>query len=150
MKSKRHQRLLDIIRTNVIETQEQLAEMLATDGIMVTQATISRDIKELRLIKIPIGDGRYKYSVPAERDILDINKRLERLFKDSVANVEDSENIVVIKTAKGAAQGVAAIMDDLEWPEVLGSIAGDDTIFLVIKPADQVTTVMARLNKLRN
>ena len=98
MKSKRHQRLLDIIRTNVIETQEQLAEMLAIDGIMVTQATISRDIKELRLIKIPIGDGRYKYSVPAERDILDINKRLERLFKDSVANVEDSENIVVIKT----------------------------------------------------
>ena len=149
MKSRRHQKLLEAIRSNIIETQEQLADYLANEGLSVTQATISRDIKELRLMKVPIGNGKYKYSVPAERDVVDINKRIERLFKDSVVSVEDSDSLIVVKTIKGAAMGVAAMADDLEWPEILGSIAGDDTIFLVIKPITAVVDVLARLNKLR-
>ena len=149
MKSRRHQKLLEAIRSNIIETQEQLADYLANEGLSVTQATISRDIKELRLMKVPIGNGKYKYSVPAERDVVDINKRIERLFKDSVVSVEDSDSLIVVKTIKGAAMGVAAMTDDLEWPEILGSIAGDDTIFLVIKPITAVVDVLARLNKLR-
>jgi transcriptional regulator of arginine metabolism len=149
VKARRHQRILDIIRVQPIKTQEELADELAREGISVTQATISRDIKELRLIKAPVGDGTYRYTIPADRSIEDINKRVRRIFHEVAISIEDSENIIVIKTLEGAAQAVAAVLDDLAWSEVVGSLAGDDTILLVIKPAQRAHEVMARLNRFR-
>jgi len=149
VKARRHQRILDIVRSKPIQTQEDLSAELAREGMSVTQATISRDIKELRLIKAPVGDGSYRYTVPVDRNIDDINRRIERVFREAVISVEDSDNIVVIKTLEGAAQAVGAIVDDLDWPEVVGSLAGDDTIFVVVKPADKTLEIMARFNKFR-
>jgi transcriptional regulator of arginine metabolism len=149
VKARRHQRILDILRSKPIQTQEDLSAELAREGMSVTQATISRDIKELRLIKAPVGDGSYRYTVPVDRNIDDINRRIERVFREAVISVEDSDNIVVIKTLEGAAQAVGAIVDDLDWPEVVGSLAGDDTIFVVVKPADRTLEIMARFNKFR-
>lgn len=148
MKTQRQQKLLEIIRGDTIETQVQLAEALAQEDFIVTQATISRDIKELKLIKIQAEEGKYKYAVRAHSDVLEINNRIERLFKETVISIEDSGNIIVLKTIKGAAMGVAAMMDDLEWTEVLGSIAGDDTIFLAIKPPKEVVNILSKLNRL--
>jgi len=149
VKARRHQRILDILRSKPIQTQEDLSAELAREGMSVTQATISRDIKELRLIKAPVGDGSYRYTVPVDRNIDDINRRIERVFREAVISVEDSDNIVVIKTLEGAAQAIGAIVDDLDWPEVVGSLAGDDTIFAVVKPADKALEIMARFNKFR-
>ena len=149
VKARRHQRILDILRSKPIQTQEDLSAELAREGMSVTQATISRDIKELRLIKAPVGDGSYRYTVPVDRNIDDINRRIERVFREAVISVEDSDNIVVIKTLEGAAQAIGAIVDDLDWPEVVGSLAGDDTIFVVVKPADKALEIMARFNKFR-
>ena len=87
--------------------------------------------------------------MPPERSVEDINRRIERVFTETVVSIEDSGNIVVIKTVKGAAQVVAAIIDDLDWPEMVGTIAGDDTIFAVVKPEDRTHDVMARLNRFR-
>ncbi len=149
VKARRHQRILDIVRSKPIQTQEDLAEELAREGIAVTQATISRDIKELRLVKAPAGDGSYRYTVPVDRNIEDINRRIERVFREAVISIEDSDNIVVVKTLEGAAQAVGAIIDDLDWPEIVGSLAGDDTIFTVVKPAERAVDIMARFNKFR-
>ena len=149
VKARRHQRILDIVRSKPIQTQEDLSTELAREGMSVTQATISRDIKELGLIKAPVGDGSYRYTVPVDRNIEDINRRIERVFREAVISVEDSDNIVVIKTLEGAAQAIGAIVDDLDWPEVVGSLAGDDTIFVVVKPADKALEIMARFNKFR-
>ena len=149
VKARRHQRILDIVRSKPIQTQEDLSAELAREGMSVTQATISRDIKELRLIKAPVGDGSYRYTVPVDRNIEDINRLIERVFREAVISVEDSDNIVVIKTLEGAAQAIGAIVDDLDWPEVVGSLAGDDTIFIVVKPAARVPEIMARFNKFR-
>ena len=149
MKARRHQRILDIVRSKPIQTQEDLSAELAREGMSVTQATISRDIKELRLIKAPVGDGSYRYTVPVDRNIDDINRRIERVFREAVISVEDSDNIVVVKTLEGAAQAIGAIVDDLDWPEIVGSLAGDDTIFVVVKPADKAPEIMARFNKFR-
>jgi len=149
VKARRHQRILDIVRSKPIQTQEDLSAELAREGMSVTQATISRDIKELRLVKAPVGDGSYRYTVPVDRNIDDINRRIERVFREAVISVEDSDNIVVIKTLAGAAQAIGAIVDDLDWPEVVGSLAGDDTIFVVVKPADKALEIMARFNKFR-
>ena len=149
VKARRHQRILDIVRSKPIQTQEDLSAELAREGMSVTQATISRDIKELRLIKAPVGDGSYRYTVPVDRNIDDINRRIERVFREAVISVEDSDNIVVIRTLEGAAQAIGAIVDDLDWPEVVGSLAGDDTIFVVVKPAEKALEIMARFNKFR-
>jgi len=149
VKARRHQRILDIVRSKPIQTQEDLSAELAREGMSVTQATISRDIKELRLIKAPVGDGSYRYTVPVDRNIEDINRRIERVFREAVISVEDSDNIVVVKTLEGAAQAIGAIVDDLDWPEIVGSLAGDDTIFVVVKPADKAPEIMARFNKFR-
>lgn len=150
MKTNRHLQILELIEENEIETQEELAVCLKEKGIDVTQATVSRDIKELNLIKVPSTGGRYKYSLPYERSFGNALERLERMFKDAVLHVEDSENIIVIKMLPGTAQGLASIIDGLKWREILGTVAGDDTIFLVIKPKEAVAEVKQRfIEKMR-
>lgn len=149
MKHRRHQKILELIRTHVVETQEQLAKLLEADGIEVTQATVSRDLKELELVKGPASNGRYKYTAPEERNLENLNKRVERVMKDDVVSIQDSENLLMIKTVIGAAHAVAAVLDELNWREVLGTIAGDDSILMVVKPKEAVEEVLRKLETLR-
>lgn len=148
-KAERQRLILEIIAGTAVETQEQLADSLRLEGVPVTQATVSRDIRELRLTKLPTGDGQYRYVIPQDRAVGDTVKRAKRMFRDFVTNTVDSGNLIVVKTLPGAAQGVAAAIDGLELSEVVGTIAGDDTILLVVKPVDAVEEVMARLKRLK-
>jgi len=147
-KAARHARIRDIIGRQAIETQDELAEALRQTHIDVTQATVSRDIKELMLIKVPIGDGRYRYAYPASKDALFSNKRMERLFQDSVTGMDFSENIIVVKTLPGTANAVASALDHAGWPDILGTVAGDDSILVVVKPKEAARTVMKKLEAL--
>lgn len=147
MKSKRQKQILEIIEQEEVETQEELAERLRERETDVTQATVSRDIKDLHLIKVPSGDGRYKYSLPLDRGIANTGERLERMLKDSVLYIDHSENLIVVKMLPGTAQGLASIIDNLRWKEIIGTVAGDDTILLVIKPKEAVEELMLRLKE---
>ena len=148
MKSIRHTRIKDIIENKVIETQEELAEELRKKSIDVTQATVSRDIKELMLIKLPTGDGRYRYAFPLEKNVVFSQSRMVRTFQDSVTSIDYSENIIVIKTLPGAANAVASTLDYAKWPEIIGTVAGDDNILAVIKPIQAVEDIVQRLKNL--
>ncbi|MBC8015530.1 MAG: arginine repressor [Sporomusaceae bacterium] len=145
MKELRHANIKKIIEQNVIETQDDLAEALRKQSIKVTQATVSRDIKELMLIKVPAGEGRYRYAFPIEGSTAFLQPRMERIFQDSVVGMDYSGPIVVIKTLPGTAQAVAAAIDNTKWPDIIGTVAGDDNILVVVKPIDAVPKVMAKL-----
>jgi len=144
----RHAKIKEIIDHSEVETQEELAEALRKDGIEVTQATVSRDIKELRLIKVPTGDGRYRYAFPMDQSMVFSQSRMERMFRDSVTGIDSSQNIVVIKTLPGTANAVASTIDCARWPEIIGTVAGDDNILIVVKPMDAVGRVIERLQSI--
>ncbi len=148
MKGLRHSKIKDIIDRSIIETQEELAEALRKEGIEITQATVSRDIKELMLIKVPTGDGRYRYAFPIEQNILFSQARMERIFRDAVTSIDFSENLIVIKTLPGTANAVASTIDYAKWPEIIGTIAGDDNILIIAKPAAAVPSLIARFQTL--
>ena len=147
MKSKRHAIIKDIIETQEVETQEELAEALLSRDIKVTQATVSRDIKEMMLFKVPTESGRYRYAAPQQENLAFTKNRLARLLKDNVTGVDSSENLIVVKTLPGSASLVAAGLDQSQWPEVIGTIAGDDNILVVIKPKAAVLRVVKRLSQ---
>ena len=146
MKITRHEKIKEIIEQQVIETQDDLAQALRNSGIDVTQATVSRDIKELMLIKIPDATGRYRYAFPKEHGMIFTQGRLERTFEDSILSIRISENLVVIRTLPGTAQAVAYGIDYMKWPEVLGTVAGDDTIFVAVDRRDNIGKFTERLN----
>lgn len=148
MKILRHSRIKEIVEKSAIETQEDLAAALRHEGIDVTQATVSRDIKELMLIKVPVGDGRYRYAFPQEQNVVISPSRMERTFQDSVVGINSSQNIIVLKTMPGTAQAVAFTIDYVKWPEIIGTVAGDDTIFVVVKPMEATPAVMAKFQAL--
>lgn len=150
MKSKRQALILDLIKKEAIDTQEQLAECLKLIGIEVTQATVSRDVKELRLIKVPIGDGRYRYAPPPDslRNPEEL-RRARRIFQEAVLSIDASFNLIVIKTLTGTAQGVAAVIDEMGITGILATVAGDDSILCVIKPIEAVNNVLQDLEGLR-
>mgnify|MGYP001112467003 CR=1 FL=1 len=131
MKSKRHEKILELIRDNDIETQEQLLQQLQENGFNTTQATISRDIKQLHLVKEPTGQGRYRYAVSVQKTKLNFADKLRTIFRESVVSVEAAQNIVVLKTIEGMAQGAAFALDNMGDTDIVGTLAGDDTIFLV-------------------
>lgn len=133
MKARRHFAIIDIISNQRIATQEELCEALRKSGFDVTQATVSRDIKELQLIKVPDKEG-YRYALPASTPLIASQERMKRAFADSVVNIDYSGNIVVIKTLPGAAQSIASIIDNYDNPNILGTVGGDDTVFVVVKP----------------
>jgi len=145
MKNLRHALIKEIIAQEVIETQEDLADALRAQDIQVTQATVSRDIKELMLIKVPIGDGRYRYAAPLKENVIFTRDRVKRLFMDTVTSVDMSENIVVVKTLPGSANTVAAALDHANWEEIIGTVAGDDNIIVVVKPKEAAPKVTARI-----
>lgn len=148
MKGLRHARIKEIIERRVIETQEDLAEALGKEGIDVTQATVSRDIKELMLIKVPTGDGKYRYAFPQEQSTMISQARMERVFQDSVTSMDYSLNIIVLRTQQGSAPAVAYAIDYVKWPEVIGTVAGEDTIMVVVKPQEAVPAVLAKFQTL--
>lgn len=125
---------MELISEQEISTQEDLVDVLQKAGFSVTQATVSRDIKELGLIKIPGSSGISRYTVPGESLNPRNEDRMKRLFRDSVVCLDYSENLIIIKTLPGEAQGVASTIDNAGWPEVIGTVAGDDTILVVVKP----------------
>ncbi|NLM43143.1 MAG: arginine repressor [Clostridiales bacterium] len=147
MKISRHAKILEIIDNNIVETQEELADLLKKSGINVTQATVSRDIKELRLIKVLTEDGRYKYAAMKEQDSM-LNERLYKVFAETVLTIDYTGNIIVIKTFPGAANAAAEALDALDLKEVVGTVAGDNTIFVLIRYEENVLPVMERFKKM--
>lgn len=147
MKYSRHSKILEIIEAQEIETQEELANALKRNGYNVTQATVSRDIKELRLIKVLTKDGKYKYATIKQQESV-ISERFLKLFRDSVLSVDHAGNIVVVKTLVGAANAAAAAIDALDVKQVVGSIAGDDTIFLLVRTQEEIDEVLAEFRKM--
>ncbi len=143
MKTKRHRKILEIIKENIVGTQEELAELLKQDGFNVTQATVSRDIKELALIKISVGNDRYRYSLPT--DITVSETRLRFMLKEFVLNYAASENILIVRTAPGNANAVASALDNAQWAEILGSVAGDDTILVVARKKEEIPDIIDKL-----
>jgi len=156
VKHKRQSKLLELVREYNVETQEALMELLQAHGFSVTQGTVSRDIKELGLSKVPDGMGGYKYSLPTTVTMGDLVGRAKRIFKDYVRSVDFSGPLIMIKTYPGGAHAVAAIIDEMEWPEMLGSIAGDDSILVLThdpaekpqRPEGPAGAVLTRIQEL--
>lgn len=146
MKTSRQEKILELISRNDIETQEELAAKLVQEGYPVTQATVSRDIRELNLMKVSTEKGRQKYAAIAEPH-KDLSKYI-RVFRDGFRSMDMAQNILVIKTISGMAMAVAAALDAMECHEIVGSIAGDDTIMCAIRTVDDTIALMKRLRKL--
>jgi transcriptional regulator of arginine metabolism len=147
MKYNRHAKILDIIENYEIETQDELAEKLRESGMDVTQATISRDIKELRLVKVLSPDGRYRYSA-MNSDSGNINDRLLVIIKEAYVSCDYANNILVIKTLPGMAQAVAATIDSLGWNDIVGTIAGDDTMMVVCRAEKIAEDLMDKITRI--
>ena len=147
MKSSRHAMILDIINNTSVETQEDLAAELRARGVEVTQATVSRDIKEMRLLKVLSEDGSYKYATvdKAEKGISD---RFIRIFSESTLSMQSAENLIVIKTLAGSANAAAEAVDSLHWPEIVGSLAGDNTILVIVKDKEHVQAIMDKFSSM--
>ena len=147
MKSKRQNEIIEIISTADIETQEELAAALRERGYPITQATVSRDIRELRLIKVTSKSGGYKYAKPVRHEVA-VSERLTRIMADSLIHVEAAANLVVVKTLSGSANVAAEALDNLGWAEIIGTIAGDNTIFIAAKSNDEADIITARIRKM--
>lgn len=145
----RQLKLIEIINHYEIETQEALADALRKEGFLVTQATVSRDIKDLGLIKVMTANKTYKYAQPASVEQKNSGKMLN-LFRDSVISIDFAGNLIVIKTIAGGANTAAGLIDKLNFTEVIGCVAGDDTILVVIKQADRVSDIVDKLKSLLN
>ena len=147
MKLKRHTKILELIHEYEIETQEELAQRLEEAGFKVTQATVSRDIRELCLTKVANKKGRSVYAVLQGQNP-NLSEKYSRVLRDAFVSMDTAQNILVIKTVPGMAMGVAAALDELKFSEIIGSIAVDDTVISVIKTADQSLLVMEKLRKI--
>lgn len=147
MKIKRHNKIIELISNNEIETQEELADMLMEEGHNVTQATVSRDIRELKLSKVSTEDGKQKYAILNNFDI-EMSEKYIRVLKDGYVAMEPAQNIIVIRTVTGMGMAVATAIDILEISGIVGCIAGDDTVFCAIKSDDKIQDVMEKLGKL--
>lgn len=132
-KETRRETILRLIAGEKIATQNELSRRLEEEGFQVTQATVSRDIRELRLIKTSGGDGDYRYQVGKPTEKYHASGKFYSLYRDAVLSVDYAQNMVVIKSYTGMAQAVCATMDDLEWPGVIGTIAGDDTVLVIVR-----------------
>lgn len=146
MKIKRHSKIIELINTYDIETQEELAQRLEDSGFVVTQATVSRDIRDLKLSKVVYGDGKQKYSLMPKQD--GISEKYLKILKEAFISMDMAQNILVLKTVSGMAMAVAAALDSLQMSEIVGCIAGDDTIMVAIRSVDDTVTVMERIRKL--
>jgi transcriptional regulator of arginine metabolism len=144
MKGQRQIRIRDLITQHEIETQEELVESLRNSGFNVTQATVSRDIRELHLIKVPLDDGRYKYSMPSDQRFNPVHK-LRRSLSDNFIHMDSADNLVVIKCLPGTANAIGSLIDNLEWNEIMGTICGDDTILMICRSKEQSSAVINQI-----
>ena len=147
MKTKRQTKMLELIKKHDIETQEELSDYLQKEGYQVTQATVSRDIRELKLTKVAMSNGRQKYAALTEANV-DLSEKYTRVFRDAFVSMDMAQNILVIKTVSGMAMAVAAAIDAMHLHEIVGCIAGDDTIMCAVRSVDDTIAVMSRLRKL--
>lgn len=149
MKVSRHAKIVELISQYDVETQEELAELLKQEGFKVTQATVSRDIRDLKLTKVQTDSGKQKYVVLLPEENV-ISEKYRRVLQDGFASMDMAQNILVIKTVSGMAMAVAAAIDNMKWPEVVGCIAGDDTIMCAIRTVDETILVMDKIRKIVN
>lgn len=147
MKKIRHKAIVDIIKKYNVETQEELAGYLKDAGFMVTQATVSRDIRELKLSKVPIGGGRQKYVI-IQHDESHMEDKFIRVLKDGFVSMDMAQNILVVKTVSGMAMAVAAAIDSMKFHEVVGCIAGDDTIMVAVRTTEDTIILMDKIHKM--
>lgn len=147
MKQNRHEMIVELIQQYEIETQEELAEKLKEAGFQVTQATVSRDIRQLHLSKVPSGNGKQKYTVLHREDI-HLSEKYIRVLRDGFVSMDMAMNILVVKTVSGMAMAVAAAFDTLEFPEIVGSIAGDDTIMIAVRSVKETEMLMEKIREL--
>jgi transcriptional regulator of arginine metabolism len=147
MKQGRQSTILEIIENHNVETQDQLSEILRSMGFEVTQATISRDIKELKLVKVQGEDGSYRYAVAGKGQLgkLDVFKRV---FRETVVSVEQAASLVIVRTMTGSANAAAEAIDEMDMPEIAGSLAGDNTIFIAVKQEGMQKKVVEELGKM--
>ena len=146
-KKLRHVRIKELILNNPVETQGQLTNLLIESGFDVTQATVSRDIKELRLIKIADYKGRYKYASPEKDSASDTRLRYITLLKHSVITIQDAGNLVIIKAIPGSAQACAVAVETLDFENIAGTIAGDDTIFIAVSNNDEAKELVKKIDE---
>ncbi|MFC5532586.1 transcriptional regulator AhrC/ArgR [Cohnella yongneupensis] len=144
MKGQRQRKIREIIGTREIETQEDLVEALSAEGMQVTQATVSRDIKEMQLIKVPLEDGRYKYSMPQDQRFNPAHK-LKRALLDHFVSADTAENLVVLKCLPGTSGTIASLIDGMDWPEIVGTIGGDDTTLVICRSKALGQDLMRRI-----
>ena len=147
MKRRRHKKIIELIENFDIETQDELADHLRQEGFQVTQATVSRDIRELKLSKVPGKSGRQKYALLNHQEH-QMEEKYVGILKEAFVSMDCAQNILVIKTVAGMAMAVAAALDKIGWKEIVGCIAGDDTIMCVIRTAEDTKTVMEELDKI--
>lgn len=147
MRYLRQNKILDIISSHEVETQDQLVNLLKKAGYKVTQATISRDIKDLQLIKTQTPSGRYKYSISVSQE-QPVSDRFAKIFKETIKSVASSGNMVVIKTLTGCANAACEAIDTMDFPHIIGSIAGDNTIFLVVNDPSNVSGLVKRFSEM--
>ena len=145
MKINRHAKIIELINKYHIETQEELAEYLNQEGFKVTQATVSRDIRDLKLTKVPYEGGRQKYAVHQTVET-EMNEKYIRILRDGYVSMDMAQNILVIKTVSGMAMAVAAALDALKFSEVVGCIAGDDTIMVAVRTVEDTQILMDKIH----
>ena len=147
MKTNRQSKIIEIIQKNEVETQDELSALLEKDGFRVTQATVSRDIRELKLTKIPTAGGRQKYAVITDAPE-NLSKKYERVLREGFLSMDMAQNILVIKTVSGMASAVCAAIDAMKMREIVGSIEGDDTIMCAIRTVDDTYAVMKKIRRI--
>jgi transcriptional regulator of arginine metabolism len=144
MKGQRHIKIREILANNEIETQDELVEALRSAGFNVTQATVSRDIKELHLIKTPLSNGHYKYALPIEQKFNPVS-RLKRVLSEHFVSIDHTENMIVLKSMPGTANAIGILLDSVEWSDIMGTICGDDTILMICKTKEQTKVTVDRI-----
>ena len=150
MKILRHSKIFELIEKKDIETQDELSSELKKLGFDVTQATVSRDIKELGLLKLPHKDGRSKYAPPQNASGVNQTSKLNTILQEAVVNVDFAKNLAVIKTISGMAQAAAYVIDAMQWQGIVGTIAGDDTVMIVLRTDQDAKQLTAKLKKILN
>jgi len=148
MKSERQQMILDIISTREVETQEQLLECLRARGVISTQTTVSRDIRQLHLVKVQTAEGTYKYAVSRQKAEGGSAWRLRRIFKQGVISFDMAQNFVILKTMPGLAPAAGAAIDSMDLPEVVGSLSGNDTVMLVMRTSEAAAELCGEIRNL--
>ncbi|HWO76217.1 MAG TPA: transcriptional regulator ArgR [Bacillus sp. (in: firmicutes)] len=142
-KGQRHIKIREFISNHEIETQDELVDLLREAGFNVTQATVSRDIKELHLVKVPLMDGRYKYSLPADQRFNPLQK-LKRTLMDAFVKIDSAGHFIVLKALPGNAQAIGALIDNLDWEEIMGTICGDDTCLIICRKPEDTDIISKR------